>query len=74
MNGGCTYESGTEGESPIPGTFNVVVQVCYNSELNELSELAEEAKVNISDLFDWLTIFGTYTSNGEHIELSYECA
>lgn len=74
LNGGGSYESGTDGESPIPGSFSVVVSVCYNVELDELSELAEEAGVNPSDLFDWLTISGTSFSGGENVELSYECA
>jgi len=73
LNGGGAYESGTTGEAPIPGVFNVVVTACYNIELNELIELAHDAKVNASDLFDWLTIVGTSTG-GEQIELSYECA
>lgn len=74
LNGGGSYESGTDGEAPIAGQFKVIVAVCYNAEFDELSELAEGANVSVSDLFDWITITGTPTSGGENIELSYECA
>lgn len=74
LNGGGSYESGTDGEAPIAGQFKVTVAVCYNAEFEELSELAEEANVSVSDLFDWITITGTPVNGGENIELSYECA
>lgn len=74
LNGGCSYESGTDGEAAIPGEFRVVVQVLYQAELDELAEFAREANVNVSDLFDGLTIVGTSVGGGESIFLAYECA
>lgn len=74
LNGGGSYESGTDGEAPIAGHYKVTVAVCFNTEFDELSELAEEANVSVSDLFDWITITGTPVNGGENIKLSYECA
>lgn len=73
LNGGGSYESGINDEQAVPGQFSVVVTVSYNIELDELRELAEEASVNPSDLFDWITITGVSTRVGT-IEFSYECA
>lgn len=33
-----------------------------------------EARVEVSDLFDWISIIGTAADNAENVELSYECA
>lgn len=74
LNGGGTYESGTDGKEFMPGRFHVVVAFTYNTELEELRELAEEARVRASDLFDWIAINGTATDGVPNIELSYECA
>lgn len=74
LNGGGTYESGTEGKAFMPGLFHIVVSLAYNAELAELRELADEASVRASDLFDWIAIHGKATDGGQNIELSYECA
>ena len=74
LNGGCTYESGDKDESSIPGDFRIVVSVFYNIEIEELKEIAREAGVNVSDLFDAIAIFGSKVGIGDDIELSYECA
>ncbi|WOI54397.1 hypothetical protein [Parvularcula sp. LCG005] len=74
LNGGASYESGTDGEEPIAGQFKVTVAVFFNVEFDELSELAAEANVSISNLFDCITIKGTPVNGGEDVELSYECA
>jgi hypothetical protein len=74
LNGGGAYESGTEGKAFIPGHFHVIVAFTYNTELEELRELAREARVPVSDLFDWISIVGMATDSAPNIELSYECA
>jgi hypothetical protein len=68
------YESGEEGEAPIPGEHNVVVAFLYNIELTELRQLAAEANVNPSDLFDSFNVVGTPASSREPVHLDYECA
>lgn len=35
LNGGGTYESGTEGKAFMPGLFHIVVSLAYNAELAE---------------------------------------
>jgi len=72
--GGGAYESGTEGKAFIPGRFHVVVSFIYNIDLTELEELAGEARVGASDLFDWISIVGTGIDGGQNVELGYECA
>lgn len=74
LNGGCTYESGTRGEGSIPGEHQVLVSFTYNIELEELSELAEEANVGVADLFDWIEIKGSPVDIGEPVTWAYECA
>ena len=74
LNGGGAYESGTEGKAFVPGRFHVVVAFTYNTELEELRGLAREARVGVSDLFDWISIVGTASDSVPNIELSYECA
>jgi hypothetical protein len=74
LNGGGAYESGTEDKAFMPGRFHVVVDFIYNIDLTELEELASEAKVGASDLFDGISIVGTATDGGQNVELSYECA
>lgn len=68
------YESGSEGEAPIPGEHRVVASFLYNIELAELQELAVRAGVNPSDLFDAFTLIGTPVSGGPQVLLNYECA
>lgn len=74
LNGGGSYESGTDGEAAMPGRFELVVTFYYNIELDELQPYAQEGGVNPSDLFDWISIVGTALDDGEKVELSYECA
>lgn len=74
LNGGCAYESGEAEASPLPGTFSVVVSIAFNTTDAELSELAAEAGVHPSDLFDWITIAGTPTDAGSPVQIDYECA
>ena len=74
LNGGGAYESGTEGKAFISRHFHVVVGFIYNIELGELRDLASEARVAVSDLFDGISIVGTATDGAENVELSYECA
>lgn len=74
LNGGGAYESGADGQAFIGGAFSVVAVVCYNIELDRLFELAGEAKVLPSDLFDVFSLVGTSVSGGDVLELSYECA
>jgi hypothetical protein len=74
LNGGCTYESGDDGEAFVPGEFKVVVTLTYNAELPELQELAAEAKVQSADLFDWFAIKGVRLDGGEPFKIDYECA
>jgi hypothetical protein len=74
LNGGCAYESGDKTESPIPGEFKVIASFLYNVELAELEELATEANVKPSDIFDAFAIVGTSVSGGPEVELNHECA
>lgn len=74
LNGGCSCESGLMREAPIPGAFRVVASFFYNIELGELRELAAEANVMPSDLFDAFAIVGTPIDGGPDLVLDYECA
>jgi hypothetical protein len=74
LNGGCSYESGNTGERDLEGVFKVTIALAYNTELPELLEAAQEAKVGMADLFDWFTISGEPVDGGRPIELDYECA
>jgi hypothetical protein len=73
-NGGCSYESGTEGEAFVPGNFKVTVIPIYNIELSELMESAAQFKVQTPDLFDAIVIQGEPVGDGEPFETNYECA
>ncbi len=74
LNGGCAYESG-DGEGRLAaGEFKFVVAFRHNIEPSELEELAAEAKVQPSDLFDWISIRGTPVGEGSTLEIEYECA
>jgi len=68
------YESGSEGEAPIPGEHTVVASFLYNIGLTELQQLSVEAGVNPSDLFDAFTLVGTPVGGGPQVTLEYECA
>jgi hypothetical protein len=72
--GGCILESGEQGEEALPNRFTVLVSFFYNIDLDELMELAGEASVRPSDLFDWIVIRGSPVGSGDIVELSYECA
>jgi hypothetical protein len=74
VNGGCSYENGTDGEAFVPGSFNVTICAVYNIELEELTEAAAEANVQPPDLFDPFVIRGDPTGDGKPFETYYECA
>ena len=76
LNGGCAYESGSDGEEFSPGSYEVTVCVTYNIDASELDELASSAgaEVKATDLFDSLSITATSVSGGPHLEFHYECA
>jgi hypothetical protein len=73
-NGGCSYESGTDGEAFVPGSFKVTVAPVYNNELSEMIESAAEFGVQTPDLFDSIVIQGDPVEGGEPFETYYECA
>jgi len=52
----------------------VVVSIAFNVADAVLRELAAEAGVDPSDLFDWITIAGTPTDAGSPVQIDYECA
>jgi hypothetical protein len=74
LNGGCSYESGNEGEAFVPGVFKVTISATYNVELYELTEISETVKVRPPDLFDWFVIHGDPVDGGKPFEVGYECA
>lgn len=76
LNGGCAYESGSEGEEFFPGPYEVTVCVTYNIGASELDELASSARAETkaTDLFDSLSIIATSVVGGPNLELDYECA
>ena len=73
-NGGCSYESGTDGEAFVPGSFTVTVAPVYNNELSEMIESAAEFGVQTPDLFDSFVIQGDPVGGGKPFETYYECA
>jgi hypothetical protein len=76
LNGGCAYESGKDGdrEGEAAGRYTVEVSFLYNIELAELTELAAEAHVKPSDLFDGFSAACKPIDRGEALHLDYECA
>jgi hypothetical protein len=74
LNGGCACESGGTGETPIPGEFKIVAAFLYNIEMAELEELAAEANVKPSDLFDAFGFTGSPANGGQEVDFNYECA
>jgi len=69
-----SYEcSDTEGE-PAPGVYRVTVSLGFNTDWEELKELAENAGVPPCDLFDVLCLRGEPIEGGKPLELDYECA
>ncbi|HTT84914.1 MAG TPA: hypothetical protein VMF67_15670 [Rhizomicrobium sp.] len=73
-NGGCSYESGTDGETFVPGSFKVTVTPVYNIELSEIIESAAAFGVQTPDLFDSFVIHGDPVGGGKRFETHYECA
>ena len=74
---GSGYETGGEGEEEVPlpeGPFSIEVTFGFSIEMDELREIAEEAGISPSDLFDWITITGKPANDGIEFELDYECA
>lgn len=74
LNGGCSYESGTGTDAPMPGKFKVEVGFIYNIDLEELQEIADEDNVSVPDLFDFIRIVGKNEADAPDIEIAYECA
>lgn len=74
LNDWSGYESGTEDEGRAPNEYKIIVSFVYNIDHSEISDLAKEAGVEISDLFDWIEIEGSPVREGEPIQWSYECA
>ncbi|MDP3736380.1 MAG: hypothetical protein Q8R02_03265 [Hyphomonadaceae bacterium] len=74
LNGGCSYESGDQGEQAAAGAFRITVWFFYNVGLDELEEYAAEASVSPSDLFDSFGLTGEPVGEGDPFEVNYECA
>jgi hypothetical protein len=74
LNGGCAYESGSRGEVWLSKPSRISVYLTYNIDLAERKQLAAEASVLPSDLFDGYTIRCELLNGGKSFELEYECA
>jgi hypothetical protein len=74
LNGGCAYESGSRGEVWLSRPSRISVYLTYNINLDERKQLAAEAGVLPSDLFDNVSIRCAPLNGGKAFELDYECA
>ena len=72
LNEGCSYDSGEGAAAIIAHNAEVKLTPAYSIDDEELSELAEEAGVPKSELFDAITIIAS--GSDSTVELFYECA